>query len=265
MFKDYKTIKLKIKQQTAWLILSRPEKLNSINSSMLQELSETIDKIEENRNIRCLIVMGEGKKAFSAGADLTEIGKLTPEIATAFSMNGQKVFSKLERLSKPVIAAISGYALGGGFELALACDFRIATKNSQFGCPEIQFGFIPGWGATQRLPMIAGIAIAKRLILLGDRIEANEALKVGLVDRVVSSEKLRTEAELLAKRLCDYSPKALKYAKHAIYSENENSFKSGFEMEREFFSLLFSKKVATKKEQDFRFLSNENMDNTKSN
>ena len=153
--------------------------------------------------------------------------------------------------SKPVVAAICGYAFGGGFELALSCDFRIASDCAELGCPEISLGFIPAWGGTQRLPRIVGTVQARRLIMLGDKIEANEALEIGLVDRVVPFEKLENETELLAKRLCEYSPAALKYAKRAIDTETESSFKSGLRREREFFSLLFSTNVTIKKIGNF--------------
>ena len=250
MSNGYKTIKLKKKRHIAWLTLNRPHKLNAINSFMLLELSETLDNIEKDGDIRCIIITGDGEKAFSTGADLTEIRKLTQETATEFSGKGQQVFSKLEKISKPIVAAISGYALGGGFELALACDFRIASECAELGCPEIRLGYIPAWGGTQRLPRIVGTTKAKRLIMLGERIQAFEALKMGLVDKVVPLEKLETEAEALAKRLCEYSPAALKYAKRAVYSENRSLFESGLKREREFFALLFSTKSIITKIQD---------------
>jgi enoyl-CoA hydratase/carnithine racemase len=251
MSKFYTTIKLEKKQHTALIILDRPDKLNAINSVMLQELSEAIDNLEEDANVRCVVIAGEGEKAFSAGADLTELQKLTPKTAAEFSVKGQQVFSKLEMLSKPVVAAINGYALGGGLELALACDCRIASYRSELGCPEINLGLIPAWGGTQRLPLTVGRSNAKRLIMLGDKIQAEEAYKMGLVDKVVPSKELETEAETLAQRLCECPQAALKYTKCAVNSVAKASFDSGLKKENEFFAVLFSLKETRKKIKDF--------------
>jgi len=251
MSKGYKTIKLKKKQHTAWVTLDRPDKLNAINAVMLQELSKAIDNLKEDANVRCVTITGEGQKAFSAGADLTELRKLTPQTAAEISMNGQQVFTKLETFSKPVVAAINGYALGGGLELALACDFRLASSNAQFGCPEIKLGIIPAWGGTQRLPLIAGLANAKRLIMLGDRVKAEEAKKMGLVDNVVPQKELEAKTEALAQKLCEVSPVALKYVKLAINSGTHRPLDFGLKKEREFFTLLFSAKETRNKIEDF--------------
>ena len=166
-------------------------------------------------------------------------------------MKGQKFFSKLEALSKPVVAAINGYALGGGLELALACDFRLASNNAELGSPEIKLGMIPAWGGTQRLTKIVGVAEAKRLIMLGDRVKAMEALKIGLVDKVVPQNKLKTEAEALAQRLCQCPAAALKYAKHAINSGTQGSLESGLKKETEFIALLFSTKETKERIEAF--------------
>jgi enoyl-CoA hydratase/carnithine racemase len=240
--RPYETIKIKKEQTTTWITLNRPHKLNTINATMLQELSEALGTIERDMNVRCIIIMGKGEKAFSAGADITELQKLTQETAAEFSMKGQKIYSQVEALSKPVVAAINGYALGGGLELALACDFRLASNNAELGSPEIKLGMIPAWGGTQRLAKIVGVAEAKRLIMLGDRVKAEEAQKMGLVDKVVPQNKLKTEAEALAQRLCECPPAALKYAKHAINSGTQGSLESGLKKETEFFALLFSTK-----------------------
>ena len=242
MSKCYRTIKLRNEQSITWIILDRPDKLNAINAVMLQELSEALDTIEKDANARCAIITGKGEKAFSAGADLTELQKLTPETAAEFSMKGQQVFTKLEAFSKPVVAAINGYALGGGLELALACDFRIAADSAELGCPEIKLGLIPAWGGTQRLPRTVGVAEAKRLIMLGDRVKAEEALEMGLADKVVPQKELEDETRALAQRLCERSPAALKHAKNATNSGTKASFDSGLKKERDFFALLFASK-----------------------
>jgi enoyl-CoA hydratase/carnithine racemase len=241
MPQGYRTIKLNQKQHTAWIILDRPDKLNAINAIMLEELSEAIDTIEKDVNIRCVIIRGEGERAFSSGADLTELRKLTPENAKEYSVKGQQLFFKLEKISKPVVAEIGGYALGGGFELALACDFRVAADNAELGFPEIKLGFIPAWGGTQRLPLIVGVAEAKRLIMLGDRVHADEAYKKGLVDKVVHLKQLDAEVKALAQRFCDCSAVALKYAKLTVNSVTKVSL-DGLKKETEAFVQLLSKK-----------------------
>jgi enoyl-CoA hydratase/carnithine racemase len=223
---------------------------------MLQELSEVLGTIEKNTNVRCVIITGEGEKAFSAGADITELHKLTHKTAAELSRKGQQVFSQVETLSKPVVAAINGYALGGGLAFALACDFRLASIDAELGSPEIKLGIIPAWGGTQRLPRIVGIAKAKRLIMLGDRMKAEEALKMGLVDKVIPPNKLEAKAKALAQRLCKGSSTALKYAKHAINSGTQGSFEYGLKKETEFFAQLFSTKET--KERIEAFISQRN-------
>jgi len=256
MSKTYTTINLRKKQTATWITLDRPRKMNAINATMLQELSEALDTTEKANNIRCVIITGEGEKAFSAGADITELHKLTQKTAAEFSRKGQQVFSQMEAMSKPVVAAINGYALGGGLELALACDFRLASNHADLGFPEMKLGIIPGWGGTQRLAWTVGLAEAKRLIMLGDRVKAEEALKMGLVDKVVPQNKLKAEAEARAQRLCEWPPAALKYAKRAINSVTKSFLESGLKKETDFFALLFSKKET--KEKIDAFISQRN-------
>ena len=250
MSQSYRTIKLNQKQHTAWIILDRPDKLNAINEIMLEELSEAIDSLEEDANVRCVVIAGDGERAFSAGADLTELRKLTPETAKEFSVKGQQVFSKLGDMSKPAVAMIGGYALGGGLELALACDFRVAADNAELGCPEIKMGFIPAWGGTQRLPLIVGVAETKRLMILGDKVQADEACKMGLVDKVVPLNELEAEAEALAQRICELPSVALKHAKLTINSVTKVSH-DGLKKETEAFVHLFSLKETKDKIGDF--------------
>ena len=256
MSKHYTTIKLRKEQNTAWITLDRPDKLNAINATMLQELSEALDTTERDANVRCVIITGAGEKAFSAGADITELHRLTKKTAAELSRKGQQTFTKIETTSKPVIAAINGYALGGGLELALACDFRLASNNAELGFPEMKLGIIPGWGGTQRLTWTVGAAEAKRMIMLGDRVKAEEALKMGLVDKVVSLDELEAEAKALSKRLVEHPAEALKWAKQSVNSVTKSILESGLKKETEFFASLFSKKET--KERMHAFVSKRN-------
>lgn len=240
MSKPYETIKVERERSIVWITLNRPHRLNAFNDVLMEELSDILGVVDEDPSVRCVIITGEGDRSFSAGADITAFPKATPVTAAEFSRKGQKIFSKIEELSKPVIAAINGYALGGGLELALACDFRIAAEHAELGSPEINLGIIPGWGGTQRLVRIVGISNAKKLVMLGDRIKSDEALKMGLVDKVVPFDKLRDEAKALAQRLCEGPPVALKYAKHAINFGTQVPLDAGLRIEAGLMALLFS-------------------------
>ena len=250
MSKQYTTINVETKQSTAWITLNRPNKLNAINSMMLTELSNAADTIKADNNIKCVIITGN-TKAFSAGADLAELQTLTPEKAAKFSEMGQQVFSKIESMRKPVIAAIKGCALGGGLELALACDFRLASNNAQLGCPEIKLGLLPAWGATQRLPQIIGDSNAKHLITVGDKITAKEALTLCLVDKVVPTEMLNREAENLAKKICANPSTAIKYVKNTVDAGTDGSVVSGYKKETDSFVKLFSSQETKKRLESF--------------
>ncbi len=240
MSKPYETIKIEREENIVWIVLNRPHRLNAFNDILVEELSEVLDTVENDPSVRCVIITGEGDRAFSAGADITAFPKVTPVKAQEFSRRGQKVFSKIEEMSKPVIAAINGYALGGGLELALACDFRIASEHAELGTPEINLGIIPGWGGTQRLVRTVGLRNARRIVMFGERIKADEALKIGLVDKVVPFEKLREEAKALAKRLAEGPPIALKYAKHALNFGSQVPLDVGLRLEATLMALLFS-------------------------
>jgi len=240
MSKPYETIKIEREENIVWIVLNRPHRLNAFNDILVEELSEVLDTVENDPSVRCVIITGEGDRAFSAGADITAFPKVTPVKAQEFSRRGQKVFSKIEEMSKPVIAAINGYALGGGLELALACDFRIASEHAELGTPEINLGIIPGWGGTQRLVRTVGLRNARRIVMFGERIKADEALKMGLVDKVVPFEKLREEAKALAKRLAEGPPIALKYAKHALNFGSQVPLDVGLRLEATLMALLFS-------------------------
>ena len=238
--KAYETLKVEREQSVLWIILNRAHRLNAFNDVLLEELADVLDTIEKDPSVKCLVITGDGDRAFSAGADVTMFQKATPVKAEEFSRAGQKVFGKIEEMSKPVIAAINGFALGGGLELALACDFRVAAEHAELGSPEIGLGLIPGWGGTQRLVRIVGLSKAKEMVLLGIRLKAEEALKIGLVTKVVHYDKLRDEVRELAKKLSEGPPIALKYAKYALNFGTQVPLETGLRLESGLMGLTFS-------------------------
>ncbi|NWF86821.1 enoyl-CoA hydratase/isomerase family protein [Candidatus Bathyarchaeota archaeon] len=240
MSKAYETLKVERKQSTLWLIINRPHRLNTFNDVLMEELADALDTAEKDQSIKCVVITGDGDRAFSAGADVTMFPKATPVKAEEFSRMGQKVLGKIEEMSKPVIAAINGFALGGGLELALACDFRIAAEHAELGSPEINLGLIPGWGGTQRLVRIVGLAKAKEMVMLGNRLKADEALRLGLVYKVVHFEKLKEEVSALAQKLCEGPPVAMKYAKHALNFGSQVPLEAGLRIEAGLMGLTFS-------------------------
>jgi len=221
-----------------WLTLNRPGRMNTFNLEMIDEISTAVEEADADEEVRCVLVKGEGDKAFSAGADLTMFTGLDAESAVAASERGQRLMNRIEASPKPFVAAIHGFCLGGGLEFALACDFRIAAESASFGSPEINLGLIPGWGATQRLCRILGLARAKELVLLGDRIKADEALRIGLVHKVVPLDRLYDEAEALAQRLAAGPPVALRVAKRAMNEGSQLPLMEGLRMEAESFGAL---------------------------
>ena len=239
---EFETIKVERDGHLLWITLNRPHRLNAFNDVMLEELNAALDMAEQDEGVRCVIITGEGDRAFSAGADLTMFPKLTPAKAVEASKMGQRTFARIESFPKPVVAAINGYALGGGLELAMACDFRVAAEHAELGNPEIRLGIIPGWGGTQRLVRLVGLAKAKELAMLGDRISAEEALKIGLVNKVVPYEELRNAARDLAKRLADGPPVALRLIKQALNYASIIPVDVGTWLEAAFFGVLFSTK-----------------------
>jgi len=238
--KAYETIKVEREESTLWIILNRPHRLNTFNDVLIEELGDMLDTAEKDPSVKCVVITGDGDRAFSAGADVTMFPKATPLKAEEFSRAGQKTFGKVEEMTKPVIAAINGFALGGGLELALTCDFRIAAEHAELGSPEISLGLIPGWGGTQRLVRIVGLAKAKEMVMLGTRLKADEALKAGLVHKVVHYEKLRDEVREMAKKLAEGPPIAMKYAKHALNFGTQVPLDVGLRLEAALMGLAFS-------------------------
>ena len=237
--KKMETIVIRLEPPLAWIVLNRPERLNAISPKMIKELSKALDELEENEEVRVVILTGTGR-AFSAGADVTAFAGVTPFKSMVFSKKFQEMLFKLEYFTKPVIIAINGYALGGGLELAMAGDIRIASRTAQLGQPEINLGFIPGAGGTQRLPRLVGPSRAKELIYTGDMIPADEAHRIGLVDKVVPPEQLEREARALGLKLAEKPPLALMAAKYAIQMGLETNIWTAMQLESSLFGLLFS-------------------------
>ena len=213
---SYKNLLVDKKDGYAVVTVSRPQVLNALNKRTVAEILQCFDELASNKNVKAVIVTGSGDKSFVAGADISELNAADREGGLEITRNGQAAFGKIEALPKPVIAAVNGYALGGGCELAMACDIRIASEKAKFGQPEVTLGLIPGYGGTQRLSRLVGKGKAKELILTGEVIDAQEALRIGLVERVVPHEKLMSEVKALAAKLADLGPIALRLAKNSI-------------------------------------------------
>lgn len=213
---ELKNVLLEKEGNIAIVTMNRPKALNALNSETLKELDNVIEALEKDNEIYAVVLTGAGEKAFVAGADISEMKDLNEEQGKEFGLLGNKVFRRLENLDKPVIAAINGFALGGGCELAMACDIRIASAKAKFGQPEAGLGITPGFGGTQRLPRIVGLGKAKELIYTCDIIKADEALRIGLVNRVVEVEALLDEAKAMAKKIAVNAPIAVKLCKDAI-------------------------------------------------
>ena len=229
-------VKLERKEEISIIILNRPEAMNALDIKMLQELEDMLVGIGKDHRTRAIIITGGAN--FCAGADINELKEMHPEEAEIFSRLGHNVFNLLENIGKPVIAAINGYALGGGCELALACDIRIAGDNAKFGQPEVDLGLIPGFGATQRLTRLVGIGWAKEIILSGRTVDVIEAESIGLLHSVVDEDKVMEKAEETAKVLAQKSPLAIKMAKNLI-NKNQD-IKKGLEVETISFSECFA-------------------------
>mgnify|MGYP001026932505 CR=1 FL=1 len=220
--------------------LNRPEKLNAMNLDVIAQLNNIVDSISNDDGIKAVIITGVGEKAFCAGADIEYMSKITPIEAEQYAIKGHMVMSKIENLNKPVIAAVNGYALGGGCELALACDIRIASKNAVLGQPEVSLGICPGWGGTQRLARIVGIAKAKEMIFTGRRVSADEALAIGLVNKVVELPRLMDEALAMANDIAKNSQLAVRVSKTLINRGVESDINTGLGLEVWGWSLCFA-------------------------
>ncbi len=239
-FSAYNTIKIAVEGHLAVVTVSREKALNALSAEVISELTHVAKAIEVNTDIRVVALTGAGAKAFVAGADISEMQELAPNKAQEFAENGGKLGAVIEGSSKAWIAAVNGFALGGGCELALACDFIYASETARFGQPEVKLGVIPGFGGTQRLARRVGVAKAKELCMTGDMIDAREALRIGLVDAVCPAEELFGKVEGLASRIAANGPLAVAAAKRVIHQGQSLSLEASLALEARAFGELFA-------------------------
>lgn len=241
---SYENILFEVQDGVGILTFNRPKALNALNPETLEEVAAVIEVAKRDPNIRVLMLTGAGEKAFVAGADITEFQKMNPLQARLFAERGQEIFFQLEQLAIPVIAVINGFALGGGCELAMSCDFIYASENAKFGQPEINLGIIPGFGGTQRLSRLIGRAKAKELCMTGEMIGANQAKELGLVAKVFPADQLLDESKKTAKALASRSQVALRAIKQVVDRGCDVDLKSGCTLEAEAFGVCFSSQDA---------------------
>jgi len=222
----------------ATITINRPKVLNALSTSTLDELRRAILDLKADEGVRAVLITGAGEKSFVAGADINELATQTPTTGREHAIAGQHVLDLIEHLGKPVIAAINGYALGGGCELAMACHIRIASDNAKFGQPEVKLGIAPGYGGTQRLPRLVGKGVALQLILTGEMIDAQEAYRIGLVNKVVPAADLLTESEKMMRGILAMGPLAVRLAMEAVDQGLEMTLDEGLLLEANHFGLL---------------------------
>jgi enoyl-CoA hydratase len=235
----YETLLVTRDAGVALVVVNRPDRRNALNATVRREIIQLLDTLRDDDDVRVLVFSGAGDKAFVAGADIGEFAERTP-LQQRDVMQGRRVFDEVAACPKPTIAMVNGFALGGGCELALACDLRIAARSARFGQPEIRLGLIPGGGGTQRLPRLVGMGPALRMILTGEVIDADEAHRIGLVDEVVEDDALAGRTRELALSIAAHSPVALRLAKAAVGAAWEMPLSAGLAFERELFVTAFS-------------------------
>lgn len=233
----YENVLYEKEGRTSIITINRPEKLNALNRKTMEEIHDAFLKAGADTSIGAVIITGSGTKAFVAGADIKELSELSPIGAKDYALYGQMVFNRIELLGKPVIAAINGFALGGGCELALACTIRIASEKAKLGQPEVNLGLIPGYGGTQRLSRIVGKGRALEMVLTGDNIDAQEAHRIGLVNKVTSVEELLPTCKKVAEKIISKGPLAIQYALDAINQGLEMPLEEGLFLEATLFGL----------------------------
>lgn len=240
---DYKNLIVETIKKIGIVKINRPEVLNAVNMETILELEKVMHEFDDNEDILVIIITGEGK-SFVSGSDISKLAQLDALQAREYSQIGQRVLSFIENMEKPVIAAVNGYALGSGCELAMACDIRIASDKAKFGQPEVKLGIIPGHAGTQRLARLVGISIAKELIFTGDIIDAQEALRIGLVNKVIEQESLLEEVNNIANKIVAVGPTAVRLAKTVINRGIDTNLTTASSYETEAFSVVFSTEEA---------------------
>ena len=235
---EYENIIFEKKNGIGYVTVNRPEALNALNDSVIEELDSVFRAIDRDDEVRVVIITGAGR-AFVAGADIAQMSRLDGSEGRVMSMRGQKMMEFIGFMDKPVIAAVNGFALGGGNELSMACDIRIASETAKFGQPEVNLGIIPGYGGTQRLPRLVGRGMAKKLIYSAEIIDAEEAYRIGLVDEVVPADQLMDTAAKLAETIASKAPIAVKMAKAAINNGMNTDLKTGVQFEAEAYASTF--------------------------
>ena len=236
----FETLLLELRDGVAQLTVNRPDKLNALNGTVISELGQAAESLGDDPAVKAIIITGSGSKAFVAGADISELSSQGPFDGKARARVGQAVFRNFEHMTKPVIAAVNGFALGGGCELAMACHLRIASENAKFGQPEVRLGLLPGYGGTVRLPRLVGKGRALELLLTGGMIDAAEAYRIGLVNRVVPQEKLLEEAHALARTILEQGPLAVRAVLEAVDAGYEMTQADALLLEANLFGLLSS-------------------------
>ena len=237
---SYENLLLEKRDRIAFVTVNRPKVLNALNEKTVEELDACFSGLASDSEVRVVILTGAGEKAFVAGADINELAGYSPQRAMVCALKGQAVFSRIESLGKPVIAAINGFALGGGCELALSCTIRIASANARLGQPEVKLGIIPGYGGSQRLPRLIGGGMALEMILTGDPLAAEDALRWGLVNRVVPLDQLLPTAEAIAKKIIANGPLAVRYSMEAVHRGLNMPLADGLRWEAALFGMSFS-------------------------
>jgi enoyl-CoA hydratase len=237
---EYKNILFEVEEGIAVITFNRPKALNAMNTETMKELMAAVVDCKNDESIKALILTGAGEKAFVAGADIAEMQNLRPKEALAFMELGHETLRLLETLPKPSIAAVNGFALGGGTEISMACDIRFASETARFGQPEILIGLIPGWGGTQRLSRLVGMGRAKELVMSGEQIDAKRAYEIGLVNRVFPADQLLAETKKFARKLTGMPGFAIKMAKHAINFGYDLSLDNAIRLEMECCAQCFS-------------------------
>jgi enoyl-CoA hydratase len=235
----FDTLLVTIAQRVATVTINRPDKRNALSAAVRADILEALDELRHEDEVRVVIFTGAGEKAFIAGADIAEFAERTP-LEQRTVMEARRIFDEIAAYPKPTIAMINGFALGGGCELAMACDIRIAARSAKFGQPEIRLGIIPGGGGTQRLPRLVGTGRALKLILSGELIDAEEAWRIGLVDTLVEDADLLQHTTAFARGMASHSPVTLRLAKAAVTTAMEAPLSAGLAMERELFITAFA-------------------------